>query len=51
VDGRTLEMTDKIGGKVIDTQEVMVSGDGKTLTMTQREPGRSETNVMVFERE
>ena len=51
VNERTVEMTDKISGKVKDTQEISVSADGKTLTMTVHIPGRREPNVQVFERE
>jgi hypothetical protein len=51
VNERTVEMTDKISGKVRDTQEISVSPDGKTLTMTVHIPGRSEPDVQVFERE
>jgi hypothetical protein len=48
---RTVEMTDKISGKVRDTQEISVSADGKTLIITVHIPGRSEPDVQVFERE
>jgi hypothetical protein len=51
VNERTIELTEKIAGKVVDTQEISVSGEGKTLTMTVRVPGRSDPNVLVFERE
>jgi hypothetical protein len=52
VDEHTLEMTDKAGGgKVIDTREIRVSPDGKTLTMTVHASGRSEPDVLVFDRE
>jgi hypothetical protein len=51
VDERTLGMTDKINRKVTNTQEISVSADGKTLTMTMHIPGRSEPDVRVFERE
>ena len=51
LNARTLELTDKIGGKVVDTQEASVSEDGKSLTMTVHQPGRSEPNVFVFDRE
>lgn len=51
VNERTVELSDKIGGKVVDTQEIVVSEDGKTLTMTVHVPGRSEPNVLLFERE
>jgi hypothetical protein len=51
VDARTVELTVRVGGKVVDTQEIGVSEDGKTLTMTVHLTGRSEPNVLVFERE
>lgn len=51
VNERTVELTDKIGGKVVDTKEIGVSEDGKTLTMTVHAAGRSEPNVLVFERD
>jgi hypothetical protein len=51
VNERALEMTDKIGGKVRKTQEISVSADGKTLTITLHVPGRSEPDVQVFDRE
>lgn len=46
-----VEVTDKISGKVRDTQEISVSPDGNTLTITVHIPGRSEPNIQVFERE
>jgi len=46
-----VELTDKINGKVTDSQQVEVSADGRTLTMTMHIPGRSEPNVRVFDRE
>lgn len=51
VNERMVELTDKIGGKVVNTEEISVSNDGKTLTMTIHAPGRSEPNVLVFERD
>jgi hypothetical protein len=51
VNERKVEMTDKISGKVRATQEISVSDDGKTLTITVHIPGRSEPDVQVFERE
>jgi hypothetical protein len=51
VNERTIELTNKIGGKVAGTQVFSVSEDGKTLTMTGRAQGSSESNVMVFDRE
>jgi hypothetical protein len=51
VDEHTLEMTDKAGGKVIDTREITLSPDGKTLTMTVHSPGRNQPDVLVFNRQ
>jgi len=48
-DGK-LEITDKLGGKMLDTQEYALSADGKTLTLTIRRPGMRTPNVFVFER-
>ena len=47
---RTLILTDKANGKVRDTQEISLSTDLKTLTITLRVPGRDKPNLMVFER-
>lgn len=46
-----LELTDKINAKVLDTQDVEVSADGQTLTVTTNIPGRSKPNIQVFVRE
>lgn len=51
VNERTPEMTDKIKDKVIDTQQITLSPDGKTLTMTVHNAGRSKPNILVFNRE
>jgi len=51
VDERTLEITDKIKGKVMTTEEIRLSSDLKTLTMTVHIDGRSKPNVLVFERQ
>lgn len=51
VNERTIKLTDKYKGKISDTQEITVSEDGKTLTMTVHVPGRSEPDVLVFEKE
>lgn len=51
VNERTIELREKMGEKIVDTQEVGVSEDGKTLTITVHVPGRSEPNVLVFEKE
>jgi hypothetical protein len=51
VSDQSVELTDKINGKVFDTQQVEVSPDGKTLTITTQIPGRTKPNIQVFERE
>ena len=51
VDEHTLETTDKYDGKVTDTREISLSPDGKTLTMTVNIPGRTQPDVLVFDRE
>ncbi|MGB6688751.1 MAG: hypothetical protein WBE76_13015 [Terracidiphilus sp.] len=50
VNERTLVMTDKAGGKVTDTEEIGLSADLKSLTITVHIAGREKPNVMVFER-
>jgi hypothetical protein len=51
VNDRTIQLTDKIGEKVLDTQEISVSDDGRTLTMTRHLPQQSEPNVLVFDKQ
>lgn len=51
VDEHTLEITGKFNGKVTNTQEIKLSSDGKTLTMTIHAAGRTEPNILVFERQ
>jgi hypothetical protein len=51
VNERTLEVTDKIKGKVRNTQRIELSPNLKTLTMTDHAVGRSRPNVHVFDRE
>ncbi len=48
---RTLELTDKVQGQVMDTSQLKVSADGKTLTLTFHEKGQSKPQVYVYERE
>jgi|HubBroStandDraft_6_1064221.scaffolds.fasta_scaffold25634_4 hypothetical protein len=48
---RAVELTDKIDGKVLDTQQVEVSPDGKTLTITTRIPGQAKPKIQVFDRQ
>lgn len=51
VDERTLEVTDKIEGKVIRTEQIELSPNLKTLTRTIRPIGQREPNIFVFERQ
>jgi len=51
VNERTIDLTDKIGQKVVSMREISVSDDGKTLTMKVHPPGRSEPDVLVFDRQ
>lgn len=50
VDERTLVITDKAGGRVTDTEDVALSADLRTLTMTVHIVGQDKPIVMVFER-
>jgi hypothetical protein len=50
VNERRLEMTYKINGKLLYTQEIELSSDSNTLTMTRHIVGERETNIRVFER-
>ena len=50
VDDRTLEITDKVAGKTVDTQQYTLSSDLKTLTLSIHRPGMRTPNVLVFER-
>jgi len=50
IDERNVVITDKVAGKVSDTEYIGLSADLKTLTLTAHFPGRDKPNVMVFER-
>jgi hypothetical protein len=51
VDDRTLEITDKIKGKIMRTLRIELSPDHNMLTRTVRPVGQREPNVFVFERQ
>ena len=51
VNEHTLEMTDKIKGKVMNTRQISLSLDHKTLTMTVYPAGQTKPNILVFDRE
>ncbi|HEY1810000.1 MAG TPA: hypothetical protein VGG42_15660 [Acidobacteriaceae bacterium] len=48
---RAVERVDKVNGKVLYTQQIEVSPDGRVLTVTVHVPGREKPDVMVFDRE
>ena len=51
VNDHTLEITDKINRKTIDTQLITLSPDLKTLTMTVQQADQSTPSTLVFNRE
>jgi len=52
VNKRSLELTDKLEGKITQTRRIELSPDLKTLTMSMLPPGESKSkNILVFERE
>jgi hypothetical protein len=51
VDALTLEVTDKVDGKVADTEEITLSPDHKMLTMTIQQAGGSRREIRVFDRQ
>jgi hypothetical protein len=48
---QTLDLTDKMNGKLFDSQKIELSPDAKTLTITTSIPGRTKPNIPVFDRE
>lgn len=50
IDERTMTVSDKLKGKLLDTQEYALSADLKTLTLTIRRVGMQMPNIFVFER-
>ena len=51
VNERGLEVTDKLDGKVVDTQEITLSPDLKTLTLAVHRPDTRTPNIFVFDRQ
>jgi hypothetical protein len=52
VNERSLEITDKLKGKITGTRQIELSPDLKTLTMTERLVGQSRSkSILVFNRE
>ena len=50
VSALTIQLTDKLAGKIMDTRQVDLSADFKTLTMTVRTMNHSKPNILVFDR-
>ena len=50
VNARTLEITDKVKGQVMDHTKFEVSPDGKTLTLTVRETGQPKALTIVYDK-
>jgi hypothetical protein len=51
LDARTLELVDKSSnGEIYDTQKIELSADLNTLSMIVQNVGRTQTNILVFER-
>jgi len=51
VNKQTLEITQKLRGKLSIVRRVSLSPDYKTLTMAIYQAGRSKPNVLWFDRE
>jgi hypothetical protein len=50
-DERTLEITDKIKGKIIRTEQIELSPDLKSFTWTTRRVGQQEPDIFVYDRQ
>ena len=50
VDARTLEITDKVKGQVMNHAKYEVSPDGKMLTLTIRETGQPKARTIVYDK-
>jgi hypothetical protein len=46
----SIELTKKLKGKVMETREITVSADGKTLTMTRHLVDQRIPNILIFDR-
>jgi hypothetical protein len=51
VNERTLEITDKINGKTTATEQIELSPDLKTLTITVHTVGKGKPDILVLDRE
>lgn len=51
IDQRTIEISNKLKGKLVSTERTELSEDGKTLTTTSSYPGVAKQEVEVYERQ
>jgi hypothetical protein len=51
VSALTIQLTDKVAGKIVDTRQEDLSPDLKTLTLTVHTMNHNKPNILVFERE
>jgi hypothetical protein len=51
IDARTIETTEKIKGKIMETAKASISEDGRTQTVVITEPGDPKPVVLVYERQ
>jgi hypothetical protein len=51
IDEHTIETTEKVKGKIIETAKANVSADGATQTIVVTEPGDPTPVILVYERE
>ena len=50
MNARTLNVTDKVKGQVMDHTKLEVSPDGKTLTLTIKETGQPKALSIVYDK-
>ncbi|MFI4968279.1 MAG: hypothetical protein ACHQAU_06075 [Gammaproteobacteria bacterium] len=50
-DERSVEISDKLNGKAVDTQQYTLSSDHKTLTLSIHRAGMQTASIYVFDRE
>ena len=50
VSALSIQLTDKLAGKIVDTRQIDLSTDFKTLTITLRVMNHSKPSILVFER-
>ena len=51
IDQRTIEISNKLKGKLVSTDRTELSDDGKTLTTTTSYPGVAKPETIVYERQ